>query len=755
MRRKTDSKRRYFVFKLSAAIMIGSFPLLGLQANALEPSEDIFQDRVIHRVMDGQTGGLRHYHYEDSEGNEVILEKSGQTDVQSARKAAKLSELPERYDPRGTEQETPIRDQEDTGACWAFGALKSLEGNAIAQGMYSAEKADFSENHLAWYTYRRLEDASNPLYGDYMKTEDDGSFGNSETVYDQGGNGLYAAFTLANGWGAVEEEEAPFAPGEEMEAAMEPLGDSIRDHSVMRLTSVDCYDDASPDVIKQEILDNGAVDVSLYYPTMISQLKQFMYQDEETCSLYSDVYDASDANHCVTIVGWDDEYNTFTRKPEQSGAWLIANSYGESYNDGGYFWVSYYDTSLCEFYSFKGVPADDDTTTFQYDGIGWGEVLASEQDIRFANVFTNESDQPQELSAVSFYTVLDNQPYEVQIYRNVGTGGPLDGEWVGRCTSKGVESYNGYHTVALHQPIIVAPGERFSAIVTFHPGEEDAYVVLEGQNSLLSSVHYSGSIGQSYLYLAKEDMWYDTVEARYNNVCVKAFANSVTEEAYEEQEETYEPSVPTPSPSQKPTPTPDSGVSSQPGVTPTQNPSSGSVGGNTAGTGGTDTGAGNGVSVQEIRCNSKITMGVGEKVALKVQIKPAAAKQTASFRSSNSKVVSVQKNGVLRGKKTGTARITIRASGVKKTVTVRVKKAPKSLKIIAGKKTIKKGKHSQLTVKFSAGSASYHLKYKSLNPKVVSVSSQGIARAKKAGTARIRVVSFNGKKAYLRLKVVS
>lgn len=751
MRRKTYGRRSYLAVTLSAAMMIGSLPVLGQSANAWEHSGDVFQDRVIRRVMDGQTGGLQHYHYEDSEGNEVALGMDGQTDVQFGRKAAQRSDLPGQYDPRGTEQETPIRDQTDTGACWAFGALKSLEGNAIAQGLYSAEEADFSENHLAWYTYRRLEDVSHPLYGDDMLTDDDGDVGYSETIYDQGGNGLYAAFTLANGWGAAEEEDAPFSSGAEMTAAMEPLGDSIRDRSVMRLTSLDCYDAASPDVIKQEVLENGAVDVSLYYPTTHYEQKQFMYQDEETCSLYSDEYKTSDANHCVSIVGWDDEYDTFTQQPEQSGAWLIANSYGESANDGGYFWVSYYDTSLCEFYSFKGVPATAYTTTFQYDGKGWGDILTSSQDIRIANVFTNETDQPQELSAVSFYSLVDNQSYEVQIYRNLGTEGPLDGEWVGRCTTKAVETYSGYHTVSLQQPIIIAPGERFSAVVTFYPGEEDSYVALEGQNSLWNPVHYSGKTGQSYLYLEEEDEWYDTVDANYNNVCLKTLANPATEEAYQEQEKTYEPSMPTLSPSKKPTPTPDPGALSSPGVTATQNPSSGPVGGDTP---GTDPGTGNVVPVKEIQCSSKITLGVGEKVALMVQIKPSAAKQTASFQSSNTKVVSVQKNGVLRAKKTGTARITVRASGVKKTVTVRVKKAPKSMKIIAGKKKLKKGKRCRLRVKFSKGSASYQLNYKSLNPKIVSVSAQGTVRPKKAGTARIRVTSFNGKRAYIKLKVV-
>lgn len=747
MKLGTHNKNRYLAMILSTAVVAGSLPFC-LPAAASESWEDPLQDQIIHRVMDEQTGDVLHYHYEDAQGNIVKPETASDTGTLARRKAAKSSDLPDHYDPRGTQDETPIRDQTDTGACWAFGALKSLEGNGIAQGLYTTEEADFSENHLAWYTYSRLQDSTNPLYGDYMETSDLGLFGDSDTVYDQGGNALLAAFTLANGWGAVEEEEAPFSTGAEMTEAMEALGDSIRDYSVMRLTSAECYDEASRDEIKQAVLDNKAVDVSLYYPTTMAEQKRYMYQDEETCSLYSDVFGADEANHCVSIVGWDDSYDTFSQQPEQSGAWLIANSYGEDYNDSGYFWVSYYDTSLCEYFTFQGVPAETYSTTFQYDGAGWEEYLSSGREILFANVFTNETDQPQELSAVSFYTLVDSQSYEVQIYRNLGTDGPLDGEWVGRCTTEDIAQYSGYHTVELQQPIIVAPGERFSAIVTFHPGKGDAYVALEGENSLFNMAHYSGNVGQSYLYLAGFNQWYDTVELNYNNVCVKTLANPVTEEAYEEQEKTYEPSIPTP--------TPEIPQNPQTGTTPTQPPSSGITGGSTGGAAsgnGTTTGSTN-AQAPEIRCTSKITMGVGEKVKLPVQIRPAA-NQTVTYQSSNTKVVNVKKNGTIVGKKTRTAKITIQASGGRKTVTVRVKKAPKSLKLTAKKKTLKKGKTCNLTVGFSGNSASYSLKYKSMNPGIASVSSQGKVKAKKPGTVRIRVTSFNGKKAYIKLKVVS
>lgn len=754
MKTRTYCKRRYLALAVSTAIVIGSLPIC-LPATASGIVEDPLQNHIIHRVMDEQTGDVWHYHYEDAWGNEVEPGSAArQISSSSRRKATKRTSLPESYDPRGTEDETPIRDQTDTGACWAFGALKSLEGNAIAQGLYTTEEADFSENHLAWYTYQQLQDSNNPLYGDYMETSDPDLFGDSETIYDQGGNALMAAFTLANGWGAAEEQEAPFASGAEMTEAMEPLGDSIREHSVMRLASAECYDGASRDEIKQAVLENKAVDVSLYYPTSITEQKRFMYQDKNTCSLYSDIYETGDSNHCVSIVGWDDSYDTFNQRPEQSGAWLIANSYGEEYNDEGYFWVSYYDTSLCEYYSFQGISADTYATTFQYDGAGWGDILSSTQDIRCANVFTNGTDQHQELSAVSFYTLADSQSYEVQIYRNLGEEGPLDGEWVGRCTTEDVATYGGYHTVSLQQPIIIAPGESFSAIVTFYPDGEETYVALEGKNSLLAMAHYSGSVGQSYLFMAEDNQWYDTVDARYNNVCVKALSNPVTEEAYQEQEKDYVPSMPTASPTQMATPTPNNTQNPQSSVIPTYPPASGVVGGGSTSGNNTTTG-GTYPQAAEIQCSSKITMGVGEKVKLPVQIHPAAAKQTVTYQSSNTKLATVKKNGTILGKKVGTAKIIVSSAGVRKTVTVQVKKAPKSIKLVTPKKTLKRGNTCNLKVRFVGNSASYSLKYKSMNPKIAAVSSGGKVKAKKLGTVRIRVTTFNGKKATIKMKVVS
>ncbi|MDE5864533.1 MAG: Ig-like domain-containing protein, partial [Lachnospiraceae bacterium] len=62
-------------------------------------------------------------------------------------------------------------------------------------------------------------------------------------------------------------------------------------------------------------------------------------------------------NHAVTIVGWDDNYsaNKFLSKPSSNGAWIVKNSYGTELSalDNGYMYVSYEDKSITEFMSFE------------------------------------------------------------------------------------------------------------------------------------------------------------------------------------------------------------------------------------------------------------------------------------------------------------------------------------------------------------------------------------------------------------------
>lgn len=746
-------KRKYFAILFAMCLLT---VLLGICfANAANAESDsALQDKSFHRVISRNNDGLLRFTYEDAAGNAVEARPLSANAAASKRNLLRQQEnLPDCYDPRGTEKETPIRDQTDTGSCWAFGAMKSLEGNAVAQGLYSLAEADFSENHLVWYTYHNLTDVTNPLYGDYPVMEDgSGRPLPDEYAYDMGGNAIFASFVLANGWGPVPEGQAPFLEAAAMASAMRTQPESFRWQSEMQMTDADCFDDATKEEIKQEILQNGALSVSLYYPVSSREKKKYFYEAEGVSSLYQNDKDPEKANHCVTIVGWDDDFDLFQQSPKEKGAWLIANSYGIESNDGGYFWVSYEDSTLCEFYSFRGVAADTYDTAYQYDGFGWNEGFVSDEDIAAANVFTNQEESAQSVSAVGFYTYADGQDYEINVYRRVGKNGPIDGEWVGRCTSAGTQQHSGYHTVQLAEPIAVAPGEKFSVIVTFSASSGQAYAVLEGADDLVNGYHYNSRVGESYLFLKEDNSWYDTAEESVNNVCVKAFANDVSEAEYQEQEKSYMPSEGGSLPwSDLRTPATVAPTTAAPTAAPIAMSTPAAVqGGN-----GQSTGAVENHSVSKISGPGKIVLGKGEKLTLPIQTQPHSGKSILHYRSSNTAIVTVNAKGRIHAKKTGSAKVIITApSGIKKQLRIQVKKAPKSVQLTAKKTTLKVGKTVKLKVKCSKNSASYALKFVSKNKKVASVSDNGTVKAKKAGTAKIQGKTFNNKKGSIKIKVV-
>lgn len=52
-------------------------------------------------------------------------------------------------------------------------------------------------------------------------------------------------------------------------------------------------------------------------------------------------------NHGVSIIGWDDNFSKYNfpeeNRPKNNGAYLVLNSWGENWGNGGYFWISYED----------------------------------------------------------------------------------------------------------------------------------------------------------------------------------------------------------------------------------------------------------------------------------------------------------------------------------------------------------------------------------------------------------------------------
>lgn len=60
-------------------------------------------------------------------------------------------------------------------------------------------------------------------------------------------------------------------------------------------------------------------------------------------------YDGDYVGHTISVVGWNDNLSRYRFSngtgvlPQNNGAWLVRNSWGDNNTMGGYFWLSYED----------------------------------------------------------------------------------------------------------------------------------------------------------------------------------------------------------------------------------------------------------------------------------------------------------------------------------------------------------------------------------------------------------------------------
>ncbi|WP_270498740.1 penicillin-binding Tp47 domain C-containing protein [Blautia intestinalis] len=122
------------------------------------------------------------------------------------------------------------------------------------------------------------------------------------------------------------------------------------------------------------------------------------------------------------------------------------------------------------------------------------------------------------------------------------------------------------------------------------------------------------------------------------------------------------------------------------------------------------------------------------KTTTKINVVKDGVTGNATFRSSNKKVATVSANGTVKAKKAGKVNITVQVGNHKQVVKITVKKP--TMKLTKSSAKLKKGK--KVTIKVKAAPVS-KVTFKSSNKKVATVSSKGVVKAKKKGTAIITV----------------
>jgi C1A family cysteine protease len=389
--------------------------------------------------------------------------------------------LPGRFDLRTLGRVTAVKNQGQCGSCWAFSTFASLES-----GLLGSESWDFSENNLR------------------------NSHG-YDLLSCQGGNSMMATAYLARWSGALAESSDPYSTVSKSASSVTSPNTGAVKHVQEVLFIPDRSSASDNENIKRALTEKGAI-----YSTI--RWEESSYRSSTASYYYSG---SSPANHAITIVGWDDSYdrNRFATKPQGNGAFIVKNSWGSSWGENGYFYVSYYDTWIGRdnaFFSAEG--AGNYYQIYQYDPLGWVVSYGENSETAyFANVFTAQS--AEEVTAVSFYTPATDSRYQLSIYKGVKNSPVTSNAEISQSGTIGVP---GYHTIPLSSPVLLLKGERFSVVVKLTtPGYKYPVAVEYPLSGFSSGARASN--GQSYVS-SSGTTWTDLNSIYPNtNVCLKAF----------------------------------------------------------------------------------------------------------------------------------------------------------------------------------------------------------------------------------------
>ena len=364
--------------------------------------------------------------------------------------------LPARFDLRDYNWTAPARNQGIKGACWAFGIAGALESALLKSCGLST---DLSENNMQ---------NTMLIYSKYGSNRIEG-----------GSSSIAAAYCL-NWLGVVSEEEDAYDEIGKISPTITGSGNiHVQDVVFIRMDHEIANGDPS---FKQAILKYGGFACNVYGSDASGALNEFY--NAETHAQYA--YNMP-SNHEVCVVGWDDSFSreNFITTPPGDGAWICKNTWGSDFGDGGYYYVSYYDTTLssgnsdCYGFLLENKISYNKNYRYDFGGDIWFTWFVDGNPITYLNEFESCGDDL--MAAVGTYFYSPGVEYYVDILVN--------GELV--YTQEGISPYRGYHTIKLDKYIPIKKGDKFSAAVT---SNKMPYIKIKGNRQ-----HYTS--GLSYYML--------------------------------------------------------------------------------------------------------------------------------------------------------------------------------------------------------------------------------------------------------------
>jgi C1A family cysteine protease/PKD repeat protein len=273
---------------------------------------------------------------------------------------------------------TPVRNQGPVGACWSFSTMGAIESRWLKLG-YGDLSLNLSEQNMA------------TCHG-------------FQAGINDGGSDFIAAAYLSRLSGPVTEASDPYTPV--LTATCKKSG---LVHPAYSPQTIWLPQDIN--IIKKAIVDYGAVTASIF-------------MDEANCYNPLDktfFYNGTaPVDHGVLCVGWNDDLKVTGKsfKPVNKGAWIVKNSWGNTWGDRGYFYVSYEDTkflSSCSYYPER-IELSEIDTMIMFDWLGQTSSYGFRNETASA-VMRENADQSMFINKVGTFINSSGSMIDVEIYK--------------------------------------------------------------------------------------------------------------------------------------------------------------------------------------------------------------------------------------------------------------------------------------------------------------------------------------------------
>ena len=403
-----------------------------------------------------------------------------------------------------------IKDQGFTGNCWAFSTSSALEAGINKK---TGKTPSISWKNMSYWNCRK-SDLSGVDAADYIKYEYSAStyksgmhncINDDSSYLFSGGSGTAAGFLFSQDRCVKDntgsDDSSTLAVGDSTSSKVTDIAKLYASNTPAAGSAATNYrvpetyllSGASSNIknIKAMIVAYGAGTVG-YYPG-----------SEVTNNATGAVYNSapptgateSYSSHQITVVGWDDDYETSnflsSNAPSKPGAWICANSWGDDAprTKNGMTYISYYDDSIVNGgFSFHDVYVKGDPAGAEYfydnnygaNGAVFHGSYTSDKAIGLAYT----AKKAQTLKAISLFTDEDNARFTISVFGNptVENGGVDLSTNESLSTQSETIKYTGFHTIKLNKPVSMSAGQTI--IVSVKPDRETKIPVTYTDNTL-------------------------------------------------------------------------------------------------------------------------------------------------------------------------------------------------------------------------------------------------------------------------------